>query len=84
MGVDPDRSVVNEWGRCHDVKNLFIVDGSIWGYLRRREPYLYHPGSGALHRRQHQEAPGDTVRLNPGLRPLWYPDWNGLNEASRP
>ena len=25
-----ERSVVNEWGRCHDVKNLFIVDGSIW------------------------------------------------------
>jgi hypothetical protein len=23
-------SVVNEWGRCHDIKNLFIVDGSIW------------------------------------------------------
>ena len=30
MGKDPDRSVVNEWGRSHDVKNLFIVDGSIW------------------------------------------------------
>ena len=30
MGLDPSRSVVNEWGRCHDVKNLFIVDGSIW------------------------------------------------------
>ncbi len=30
MGVDPQRSVVNEWGRCHDVKNLFIVDGSIF------------------------------------------------------
>jgi choline dehydrogenase-like flavoprotein len=30
MGVDPGRSVVNAWGRCHDVKNLFIVDGSIW------------------------------------------------------
>ena len=28
MGTDPARSVVNEWGRCHDVKNLFIVDGS--------------------------------------------------------
>jgi choline dehydrogenase-like flavoprotein len=28
MGSDPDRSVVNEWGRCHDVRNLFIVDGS--------------------------------------------------------
>jgi choline dehydrogenase-like flavoprotein len=30
MGTDPARSVVNEWGRCHDVKNLFIVDGSIF------------------------------------------------------
>ena len=30
MGNDPERSVVNEWGRCHDVKNLFIVDGSIF------------------------------------------------------
>jgi choline dehydrogenase-like flavoprotein len=30
MGVDPARSVVNEWGRSHDVKNLFIVDGSIF------------------------------------------------------
>jgi choline dehydrogenase-like flavoprotein len=30
MGRDPRRSVVNEWGRCHDVKNLFIVDGSIF------------------------------------------------------
>jgi choline dehydrogenase-like flavoprotein len=30
MGLDPERSVVNEWGRCHHVKNLFIVDGSIW------------------------------------------------------
>ncbi|MFO1079103.1 MAG: GMC family oxidoreductase [Reyranellaceae bacterium] len=30
MGDDPERSVVNGWGRCHDVRNLFIVDGSIW------------------------------------------------------
>ncbi|MFL5254458.1 MAG: GMC family oxidoreductase [Rhodopila sp.] len=30
MGADPERSVVNEWGRSHDVKNLFIVDGSIF------------------------------------------------------
>jgi choline dehydrogenase-like flavoprotein len=30
MGNDAERSVVNAWGRCHDVKNLFIVDGSIW------------------------------------------------------
>ncbi len=30
MGADPKTSVVNEWGRSHDVKNLFIVDGSIF------------------------------------------------------
>jgi choline dehydrogenase-like flavoprotein len=30
MGNDPERSVVNAWGRSHDVRNLFIVDGSIW------------------------------------------------------
>ena len=30
MGSDPERSVVNEWGRSHDVKNLFIIDGSIF------------------------------------------------------
>jgi choline dehydrogenase-like flavoprotein len=30
MGTDPKQSVVNEWGRCHDVRNLFIVDGSLF------------------------------------------------------
>lgn len=28
MGADPKRSVVNPWHQAHDVKNLFIVDGS--------------------------------------------------------
>ncbi len=30
MGNDPETSVVNGWGRSHDVKNIFIVDGSIF------------------------------------------------------
>ena len=30
MGHDPKKSVVNGWGRSHDVKNLFIVDVSIF------------------------------------------------------
>ena len=30
MGNDPKKSIVNSWGRSHDVKNLFIVDGSIF------------------------------------------------------
>lgn len=28
-GDDPTRSVVDRWGRAHDVPNLFIVDGSV-------------------------------------------------------
>ena len=30
MGTNPAPSVLNEWGRSHDVRNLFIVDGSIF------------------------------------------------------
>ncbi|MDD9941900.1 MAG: GMC family oxidoreductase [Myxococcales bacterium] len=30
MGTDPETSVVNEWGRSHDVKNLFVIDGSVF------------------------------------------------------
>jgi choline dehydrogenase-like flavoprotein len=30
MGADPRTSVVNEWGRTHDVRNLFIIDGSLF------------------------------------------------------
>jgi choline dehydrogenase-like flavoprotein len=30
MGRDPATSVVNEWCRSHDVKNLFVIDGSVF------------------------------------------------------
>jgi len=30
MGTDPGSSVVDAWGRAHDIPNLFIFDGSIW------------------------------------------------------
>ena len=52
MGTDPERSVVNEWGRSHDVKNLFIVDGSVFVTCGGVNPTSHHPGAGALHRRQ--------------------------------
>ena len=30
MGDDPSSSVVNAWGRSHDVRNLFVIDGSVF------------------------------------------------------
>jgi choline dehydrogenase-like flavoprotein len=30
MGTDPRRSVVDSYGRCHEVKNLYIIDGSVF------------------------------------------------------
>jgi choline dehydrogenase-like flavoprotein len=30
MGEHRDRSVVDQWGRAHDVPNLIVVDGSTW------------------------------------------------------
>jgi choline dehydrogenase-like flavoprotein len=28
MGDNPKTSVLNQWNQCHDVKNLFVIDGS--------------------------------------------------------
>jgi choline dehydrogenase-like flavoprotein len=28
MGDDPKTSVLNKWSQSHDIKNLFVVDGS--------------------------------------------------------
>ncbi len=30
MGDDPDKSVVDRWGACHDVPGLYICDGSVF------------------------------------------------------
>ena len=30
MGADPKKSVLNQWNQSHDVKNLFVLDGSIF------------------------------------------------------
>ncbi len=30
MGADPKRSVTDSYGECHDVKNLFVADASLF------------------------------------------------------
>jgi choline dehydrogenase-like flavoprotein len=30
MGTDPATSVVNSWGKAHDIDNLYVVDGSVF------------------------------------------------------
>ncbi len=38
MGTDPAKSVVNTFGRTHDVPNLFVVDGSNFVTSARQQP----------------------------------------------
>ena len=50
MGTNPADSVVNRDGQAHDVKNLYVVDGSVFVTGGRRQPDLHHPGRGAAYR----------------------------------
>jgi len=38
MGLDPQKSVVDPFGRAHDVPNLFVVDGSNFVTSARQQP----------------------------------------------
>ncbi|MCC6291450.1 MAG: GMC family oxidoreductase [Bryobacterales bacterium] len=38
MGADPKTSVVNQWCQSHDVKNLFVVDGSVFPSASEKNP----------------------------------------------
>jgi choline dehydrogenase-like flavoprotein len=38
MGADPKKSVVNPYSRTHDVRNLFVVDGSNFVTCARQQP----------------------------------------------
>ena len=40
MGNDPRTSVVDKYNRTHDVKNLFIVDGSSFVTSGRGQPTM--------------------------------------------
>jgi len=40
MGLDPKKSVLNAWNQSHDVKNLFVTDGSCFVSSACQNPTL--------------------------------------------
>jgi choline dehydrogenase-like flavoprotein len=40
MGNDPKKSVLNKWNQAHDVKNLFVLDGSAFPSIACQNPTL--------------------------------------------
>jgi choline dehydrogenase-like flavoprotein len=40
MGDNPKTSVLNQWNQSHDIKNLFVVDGSSFGFGGAQNPTL--------------------------------------------
>jgi choline dehydrogenase-like flavoprotein len=40
MGADPKRSALNQFCRMHEVKNLFVVDGSAFTTATEKNPTL--------------------------------------------
>jgi len=40
MGSNPKTSVLNQWNQSHDVKNLFVVDGSCFVASGSQNPTL--------------------------------------------
>jgi choline dehydrogenase-like flavoprotein len=63
MGTDPARSVVNEWGRSHDVKNLFIVDGSVFVTSAGVNPTSTIQALALYVADNMKQTPGQPVRL---------------------
>ena len=40
MGADPKRSALNRWNQMHEVKNVFVVDGSAFASASEKNPTL--------------------------------------------
>jgi choline dehydrogenase-like flavoprotein len=64
MGENPTRSVVNSFGRTHDVPNLFIADGSLFVTSGSANPtstiaaLALRVAQGIADNANHQKTPG--------------------------
>jgi len=56
MGNDPKTSVVDKFNRAHDVKNLFVVDGSSFRDVRPAATDADHSGARLPLRRFHDSG----------------------------
>ena len=78
MGCDPKTSVVDQFGRTHDIDNLFVCDGSIMPTQGSANPgltimsmaariadYMIQQGSHILDGQRSQEPPPMRRDLSP-------------------
>jgi hypothetical protein len=56
MGVDPQKSIVNEWGRSHDVKKLVCSGWEYFRYQCRSESYAHNTNTGFIYNRPNEKA----------------------------
>ena len=61
MGNDPATSVVDPWGKTHDIDNLYIVDGSVFVTSGGVKPDEHDLVAGAALRRRPGRAAGEPA-----------------------
>ena len=65
MGIDPKKSVVNKFGQSHDVKNLFIVDSSVFTTSAGVNPFADNNGSIIKDYRLHKKKYFKIMLIKP-------------------
>ena len=65
MGIDPKKSVVNKFGQSHDVKNLFIVDSSVFTTSAGGKSFADNNGSIIKDHRLHSKKYFKIMLIKP-------------------
>jgi choline dehydrogenase-like flavoprotein len=76
MGNDPKTSVLNRWTQSHDIKNLFVTDGSFMVSSACQNPLITRMAFTA--RRQLRSRAEEK-----GVISNWFPAANCLSEDQK-